>query len=50
MNMGRFAFWLETVIGMIKNGITDRVDNKELNCSVYRVKDVIRIDIKGELK
>ena len=36
--------WLQKAIDTIKNGIADRLSKD--NVTIYRVKDIIRIDIK----
>lgn len=36
--------WLEKAVETIKNGIADKLSKD--NITVYRVKDIIRIDIK----
>lgn len=41
--------WLTGVVPILTQGLADRLDNKELSCKAYMVKDVIRVDIlKGE--
>ena len=41
--------WLTGVVPILAQGLADRLDNKELGCKAYMVKDVIRVDIqKGE--
>ncbi len=36
--------WLENAIKVIKDGVADKLSKD--NITVYRVKDIIRIDIK----
>lgn len=38
--------WIEGAVRTISNGLTDRMDNKKYNTTVYRVKNIIRVDIK----
>ena len=41
--------WLTGVVPILTQGLADRLDNKELECKAYMVKNVIRVDIqKGE--
>lgn len=38
--------WLQEAIGVIKSGIADKLTKD--NVTVYRVKNIIRVDIKEE--
>lgn len=38
--------WLEKAIETIKNGVADKLCKD--NVTIYRVKDIIRVDIKEE--
>ena len=40
--------WMEQAIQTIQNGIADKLTKD--NITIYRVKDIIRIDIKGEVQ
>jgi len=38
---------IQKAVEVVKTGVSDRCDIKEFNTIVYRVGNVIRIDIKG---
>lgn len=40
--------WMEQAIQTIQSGIADKLTKN--NITIYRVKDIIRIDIKGEVQ
>ena len=40
--------WMEQAIQTIQSGIADKLTKD--NITIYRVKDIIRIDIKGEVQ
>lgn len=40
--------WLNGIVPILSQGLADRLDNKELGCKAYMVKDVIRVDIQKE--
>lgn len=39
--------FIKDAIAIITAGITNRVDSKDKSISVYRVKNIIRVDIKN---
>lgn len=40
------AEWINKAIDAIKEGLTNRVESPDKSVVVYRVKNIIRIDIK----
>ena len=39
--------FIKYAIAIITAGITNRVDSKDKSISVYRVKNIVRVDIKN---
>lgn len=41
--------WVTEAIELIRKGLTNKIESPDKNIVVYRVKNVIRIDIKNVL-
>lgn len=41
--------WINEAIELIKKGLTNKLESPDRNIVVYRVKNVIRVDIKNVL-
>ena len=41
--------WINEAVELIKKGLTNRIESPDRNIIVYRVKNVIRVDIKNVL-
>lgn len=44
--MSELQNWIQKAVETIWRGEADRVDNKAIGATAYRVKDIIRVDIK----
>lgn len=41
--------WVNEAVELIKKGLTNKIESPDRNIVVYRVKNVIRVDIKNVL-